>query len=914
MKNKTITLNKDTYTVLESLGKGGQASVWKVRRHRDNKELAMKSVLTVKKTESGHTERLKKPVIESLSLRLQSEIDFIQSLPNTRNSFIVPCLDAGHINHEEYGQLPVWVMPLYKQTLDNKMPPYPKDKLIPVLFSDCLKWIEQAAIALEATHSFRTGRSRFIHRDVKASNLMLTKQDDIRLIDFGIVRETTLDAETGTHSYSTESAAPEQVLPNSVNAGKSTYAIGTHSDMYALGSVFYYLFSGKQSEAQQRLVKKDFYDQHILKLQNEGNTGEIGIIGGLTDKEYSDLLDHIQFRFDEEHTDPDASIISVETGILQNSDYIPRSVAQFIRALLDPVYKNRPSAAQMRLWCQSIKQALSPQLSELKLSIAQQQLSPNTPITVNLSMIGKGLPADADWVEIMVNGEQIHTGFKPLTQDKHYFGFVKSEQTSWQFEVATKEKARFLELNVSALVGDQAVQDALKVKINETADDLWEQGKHKQALCIELRQSWLDELHQGCDSFMDAATHSELLKALQNCQPEQHETIALYQQKLEQKFNPNAKPDPVVEPEKAEGKTVDSTEESADELWNQGKQQQALQQELRDSWLDNLVQSCSSMQDVEKCADLIRSLKAYHPDKEAKLGFTMQLLREQSERLGKDNSEDKKSSWKKHAVLAGIVLSISAVAGYFMRGSDNLTDPVDNSSSYSSANVYTPTVPTIPDDTSNTSTPASVTPKPINPLEQELAQLKTEINGDNKSSRNQAWNRLNQLSKTNNSEQARNMLTNFVKQTLTLAASDNKTHQKQAFERLNLIAKSGNKNAMKSLGRAYYKGLGTDKNWAQSWALLNQANAGDEKDKLELDANTILHDINSTPRQRNLAYQVAEITANNEVSGDPSQKWMIYRYKIGDGVPVDKAKAQYWQDIYDGKKMANKSDRLQKKN
>ncbi|MCK5810096.1 MAG: protein kinase [Cocleimonas sp.] len=868
MKNKTITLNNDTYTVLEALGKGGQASVWKVRRHRDNKALAMKTVLTVKKTERGRTERLTEAVVKGLSQRLQSEIDFIQSLPNTRKCFIVPCLDHGQFDDAEYGLLPILVMPLYKQTLDSKMPPYPKDKPIPVLFSDCLKWIEQAAIALEATHSFSTGSTRFVHRDVKASNLMLTQKDDIRLIDFGIVRETTLDTETGTHSYSTESAAPEQVLPNSINAGKSTYAIGTHSDMYALGSVFYYLFSGKQSEAQQELVKKDFYDQHILKLQNEGNTGEIGQVGGLTDDEYGDLLDQIHFRFDEEYTDPDASIISVETGILQSGDYIPRSVAKFIRALLDPVYHHRPSAAQMRLWCQSIKQALSPQLSELKLSITEKQLSPNMPITVNLSMIGKGLPANADWIELTVNGEQVYTGFKPLAQDKHYFGFAKAEQTSWQFEVSTKEKARFLELNVKALVNDRSVQDALKVKINETADDLWQQGKHKQALCIELRQNWLDELHQGCDSFMDAAAHSELLRSLQNCQPKQHEMIALYQQKLEHKFNPNAKTDPitepVVEPEKIE----------------------------------------------KKIADPIRN--------EKQVDATVSI------------SQDKPSSWKKYIAFAAAVFSISA-AGYFMLGSNKPpVDPANSDLSYSSPTTYTPSVPDIPanhpepidtptdnpdvDVSDIIDTPASnpkpsspvvttrpITPEPINKAEKELATLKIQITSNNKSIRNKAWKRLNQLSRKKNDHQAKKILTNFVKQTFKLAASSNQNHQKQAFERLNLIAKSGDKNAMKSLGRAYYKGRGTHKNWAQSWALLNQASAGNEKDKLELDANAILHNKKSTVRERHFAYQAAEITAKNEDAGDPAQKWMVYRYSIGDGVPVNKEKAQYWQNIYDGK-------------
>jgi serine/threonine protein kinase len=887
MKNKIITLNENTYTVIGPLGKGGQASVWKVRRHSDDKELAMKSVLTAKTDAKGHAEYLTQTRVDNLGKRLQSEIDFIQRLPSTRKSFIVPCLDAGHIDDARYGQLPTWVMPLYKQTLGNKMPPYPKDKPIPILFSECLKWIEQAAIALEATHSFHTGNSRFIHRDVKASNLMLTNRDDIRLIDFGIVRETTLDEETGTHSYSAESAAPEQVLPNSINAGKSSYAIGTHTDMYALGSVFYYLFSGKQSEAQQALGRKDLYDQHI-KLLDDNNTGMVGKLGGLTEDEYNDLLHHIQFRFDEEYTDPDASIITVTSGMLQNGEYIPRSVADFIRALLDPIYSNRPSAVQMRLWCQSITSALSPQLSELRLSTMQRNIAPHSPITVQLALIGKGLPASADWVEISVNGETIYTGFKPLTQDKHYFGFVKSEQTSWEFVVESKEKVRVLEIDAKALVGDRIVNDSLRIKINETAEDLWQQGKYQQALCLELRQPWLDERLQRCHSFTEAAAYSELLTSLKTCQPHQRDMIDQYQQKLEQKFNPNATP--------AGASTASSSAQTAKS--NAPKASARVEPEFEKA-------SVSS-----------------HAKKETK----------------RDDIPAPVSGLKKY-IAGGAIVTLMATAGYFLLkpktdSSSNLID--DNALVYGSGG-YTPTVPSIPDNTGDTSpavvdspsgdTPVvkppttPVTPKPVVPVakpeptpdpkpvltakekaEQELMRLKADLNGNNQLARKKAWDRLQQLSKGKDAYRAKTMLANFVKQTFKLSNSSNKIYQKQAVDRLNLIATSGDKSALKLLGKAYFEGEGTEKNWAKSWQQLRRANAGQEQDTLERRANTILHNKKSTQQQRNLAYQAAEITARNEPAGDPAQKWMVYRYQAGDGVAVDKAKAKYWQEVYDGKR------------
>jgi TPR repeat protein len=180
--------------------------------------------------------------------------------------------------------------------------------------------------------------------------------------------------------------------------------------------------------------------------------------------------------------------------------------------------------------------------------------------------------------------------------------------------------------------------------------------------------------------------------------------------------------------------------------------------------------------------------------------------------------------------------------------------------------------------------------------------LKNDLNSNNKQARNKAWRRLNQLSKTKNSYQAKTMLTNFVKQTFNLAQSSNKNYQKQAFERLNLIASSGDKTALRTLGQAYSQGIGTEKNWGKSWRQLKQANATQEKNRLEIRADSILHNEKSTQKQRNLAYQAAEITARNEPEGDPAQKWMAHRYEIGDGVPVNKAKAQWWQDVYDGKR------------
>lgn len=87
-----------------------------------------------------------------------------------------------------------------------------------------------------------------IHRDLKPSNILVDKQGQPRLVDFGIARQqqgagasltlTEGDAFLGTLGY----AAPEQVEGRSAQAD-------TRTDVYALGLVLYELLTAKPAQA-----------------------------------------------------------------------------------------------------------------------------------------------------------------------------------------------------------------------------------------------------------------------------------------------------------------------------------------------------------------------------------------------------------------------------------------------------------------------------------------------------------------------------------------------------------------------------------------------------------------------------------------------------------------------------------------
>jgi response regulator RpfG family c-di-GMP phosphodiesterase len=104
----------------------------------------------------------------------------------------------------------------------------------PVEVSQACKWIRQAAAGLQEAHDHH-----LIHRDIKPSNLLLTNDRQVKLVDFGLVRQfssrlTDSRALLGTLEY----MAPEQSCDPSAVDGKA--------DIYGLGATFFWLLTGEQ--------------------------------------------------------------------------------------------------------------------------------------------------------------------------------------------------------------------------------------------------------------------------------------------------------------------------------------------------------------------------------------------------------------------------------------------------------------------------------------------------------------------------------------------------------------------------------------------------------------------------------------------------------------------------------------------
>jgi serine/threonine-protein kinase len=100
--------------------------------------------------------------------------------------------------------------------------------------AEALGWLEQAAAALDAAHA-----RGVVHRDVKPANLLLTRDGDVRVADFGIASAAGLTSvtATGTVLGTLGYLAPEQAV------GREA---GPEVDEYALAVVAYELLAGRR--------------------------------------------------------------------------------------------------------------------------------------------------------------------------------------------------------------------------------------------------------------------------------------------------------------------------------------------------------------------------------------------------------------------------------------------------------------------------------------------------------------------------------------------------------------------------------------------------------------------------------------------------------------------------------------------
>ena len=200
---------KDRYEILEVLGEGGMAFVYKAMDTQLERFVAIKTLKPNYVNQETFVERFRREA---------------KTAANLNHPNIVQIFDWG-IEEE-----PFFVMEYIEgNTLTSIIA---KNRTISL--SDVLFIGAQVASGLQAAH-----QKGLVHRDIKPGNIMITPDGKVKVTDFGIVslqNEESDITKTGSILGTASYISPEQAQ------GKP---VSIESDLYSLGTVLYELIAGR---------------------------------------------------------------------------------------------------------------------------------------------------------------------------------------------------------------------------------------------------------------------------------------------------------------------------------------------------------------------------------------------------------------------------------------------------------------------------------------------------------------------------------------------------------------------------------------------------------------------------------------------------------------------------------------------
>jgi len=202
------------YRLLQPIGKGGMGEVWLAERADEafSKRVAIKFISGLHGAEAGEWFRRER-----------------QAMAKLEHPHIARLLDGG----ETADGHPYLVMEYIDGApIDEWCEGKPLERILDLFLQVCS--------AIEHAH-----RALIVHRDIKPANVLVTKEGESRLLDFGIAKEVAATPEeraeqTTTQAYTLHYASPEQMEGSDITVA---------SDIYSLGALLYRLLSGRVPHA-----------------------------------------------------------------------------------------------------------------------------------------------------------------------------------------------------------------------------------------------------------------------------------------------------------------------------------------------------------------------------------------------------------------------------------------------------------------------------------------------------------------------------------------------------------------------------------------------------------------------------------------------------------------------------------------
>jgi serine/threonine-protein kinase len=206
-----VLMDFGDYELLEQIGRGGQGVVFRARQKSLNRTVALKVISLGQWASKAHLKRF----------RLEAE-----AAARLEDPGIVPIHEVG----ERDGQCYFSMKFIEGGQLDEVV------KKTPMPIRQAVELITKVARTVHYAHEHG-----ILHRDIKPGNILLDRNGEPHLTDFGLARLVEADSTVtgtlevlGTPSY----MAPEQAAGNNA-------AVSSNTDVYGLGAVLYQLLTGQ---------------------------------------------------------------------------------------------------------------------------------------------------------------------------------------------------------------------------------------------------------------------------------------------------------------------------------------------------------------------------------------------------------------------------------------------------------------------------------------------------------------------------------------------------------------------------------------------------------------------------------------------------------------------------------------------